>query len=281
MTEFRLTQISDTHLSRRIPHFNENFHRVAEYIDGTRPDVVVNTGDLAFDGPAHPDDLSFAQQMHAALPVQFHCIPGNHDIGDNPTLIGKSPERQPSDQSLDAFITAFGEDRFSFEAAGWHFIGVNSLILNTGLTQEENQFDWLTAELSRLNGKPLALFIHKPLYKTAPDDPEVTATSFRYVPMPARERLIDTLNGVNLRLVASGHVHQRRDYTFGSVRHVWAPSTGFMIASDEKQERIGTKEVGLVEYKFHPGGFEVRHVRAPGQVDIDLHTAIDVDKFAP
>jgi hypothetical protein len=54
-----------------------------------------------------------------------------------------------------------------------------------------------------------------------------------------------------------------------------------MIASDEKQERIGTKEVGLVEYKFHPGGFEVRHARAPGQVDIDLHTAIDVDKFAP
>lgn len=25
MTEFRLTQISDTHLSRRIPYFNENF----------------------------------------------------------------------------------------------------------------------------------------------------------------------------------------------------------------------------------------------------------------
>lgn len=154
MTEFRLTQISDTHLSRRIPHFNANFHCVAEYIDGTRPDVVVNTGDLAFDGPAHPDGLSFAQQMHAALPVEFRCIPGNHDIGDNPTLTGKSPERQPSDQSLHAFMTTFGGDRFSFEAAGWRFIGINSLILNTGLTQEENQFDWLTAELSRLNGKP-------------------------------------------------------------------------------------------------------------------------------
>jgi len=25
-----------------------------------------------------------------------------------------------------------------------------------------------------------------------------------------------------------------------------------------------------VEYRFQPDGFEVRHVRAPGQVDIDL-----------
>jgi 3',5'-cyclic AMP phosphodiesterase CpdA len=281
MAELRLTQISDTHLSHRVPNFNENFHRVAEYIDGTRPDIVVNTGDLAFDGPGHPDDLEFAQQLHAALPGEFHCIPGNHDIGDNPTLTGKHPERRPSKQSLDAFATAFGEDHFSFEAAGWRFIGINSLILNTGLTQEENQFDWLTTELSGFNGKPLALFIHKPLYKTAPDDPEIAATSFRYVPMPARKRLIDALSNVNLCLVASGHVHQRRDYTFGFVRHVWAPSTGFVIRSDEKQERIGAKEVGLVEYKFNPDGFEVRHVRAPGQVDIDLHTAIDVDKFAP
>ena len=52
----------------------------------------------------------------------------------------------------------------------------------------------------------------------------------------------------DLRLVASGHVHQRRDFTFGRTRHVWSPSTGFII-SDAKQERIGLKEVGLVEYR--------------------------------
>jgi hypothetical protein len=43
-------------------------------------------------------------------------------------------------------------------------------------------------------------------------------------------------------------VHQRRDFTFGRTRHVWSPSTGFII-SDAKQERIGLKEVGLVEYR--------------------------------
>ena len=37
---------------------------------------------------------------------------------------------------------------------------------------------------------------------------------------------------------------------------------------------IGTKEVGLVEYRFQPDSFEVRHVRAPGQIDIDLDSLL-------
>jgi 3',5'-cyclic AMP phosphodiesterase CpdA len=142
-------------------------------------------------------------------------------------------------------------------------------VMNSGLASEAEQFDWLAAELAAADGKPLALFLHKPLYLNAPDDPELEATSIRYVPQPARRRLIEMLRAADLRLVASGHVHQRRDYTFGRVRHVWAPSAGFII-SDARQERIGIKEVGLVEYRFQPDRFEVRHVRAPGQIDVDL-----------
>jgi hypothetical protein len=81
------------------------------------------------------------------------------------------------------------------------------------------------------------------------------------------------LRAVDLRLVASGHVHQRRDFTFAHIRQVWAPSAGFII-SDQRQEVIGIKEVGLVEYRFQPDSFEVRHIRAPGQVDVNLDSLI-------
>ena len=81
------------------------------------------------------------------------------------------------------------------------------------------------------------------------------------------------LRAVDLRLVASGHVHQRRDFTWGHVRHIWAPSSGFIIA-DKKQEVIGVKEVGLVEYRFQPDAFEVRFVKAPGQIDVDLDSLL-------
>jgi len=273
MPEFRLTQISDTHLARRLPTLTGNFDRVREYIDARRPDLVVNSGDIAFDGPTSRDDLEFAKTLHDALAVPCRTLPGNHDIGDNPTEVGPPLSQPVTEPNRQIFLSIFGEDRWRFDAAGWCFIGLNSLIMNTGLACEAEQCDWLATQLAGTNGKPVALFLHKPLFLNAPDDPELAATSFRYVPQPARPRLIEMLRAVDLRLVASGHVHQRRDFTFARVRHIWAPSAGFIVP-DARQERIGVKEVGLVEYRFQPDSFEVRHVKAPGQVDVDMESLL-------
>src|ERR1700722_18589050 len=269
MPEFRLTQISDTHLTRRLPTLTDNFDRVRKYIDAKRPDLVINSGDIAFDGPSNRHDLEFAKTQHDALATPCRYLPGNHDIGDNPTQIGPAPSQPVTEQNLQAYRSIFGEDRWCFDAAGWCFIGLNSLIMNTGLASETEQFDWLAAQLGAADGKPVGRFFHQPLVLNAPCDPELAASAIRYVPMPARSRLIQMFRRVDLRLVASGHVHQIRDFTYGHVRHVWAPSAGFVI-SDKRQEVIGVKAVGLVEYRFQPDGFEVRFVRAPGQVDVDL-----------
>ena len=279
MTQFRLTQISDTHLARRLAKLTDNFHRACEHIDATRPDLVINSGDLAFDAPTSADDLAFAKSLHAQIPVPCRYLPGNHDIGDNPTAIGPTPSHPATEQRLHDYRAVIGEDRWRFDEAGWCFIGLNSLIMNTGLTSEAEQFDWLASELSRANGKPVALFVHKPLYLNAPDDPELEASAIRYVPQPARRRLVEMFGAVDLRLIGSGHVHQRRDFTCGRVRHVWAPSAGFII-SDARQERIGLKETGLVEYRFASDSFEVRHIRAPGQVDVDLDELLYPDRKA-
>ena len=186
MTEFRLIQISDTHLARRHQTLTDNFHRVSEYIDARRPDLVVNSGDLAFDAPTSRDDLEFARTLHKALPVTCRYLPGNHDIGDNPTAVGPAPPQQATEQDRQIFLSMFGEDRWQFEAAGWYFIGLNSLIMNTELASEAEQFDWLASQLAGTRGKPVALFLHKPLFLDSPDDPELPATAIRYVPMPAR-----------------------------------------------------------------------------------------------
>src|SRR6202790_1776559 len=179
MPEFRLTQISDTHLARRLPSLTQNFQRLSEYIDATRPDLVINSGDLAFDGPVQRDDLEFAKTLHDALPAPCRYLPGNHDIGDNPTQVAPPPSQPVTEASQQAFLSIFGEDRWRFEAAGWCFIGLNSLVMNTGLASEAEQFDWLASPLAAGNGQPVALFVHKPLYLNAPDDPELESTSIR------------------------------------------------------------------------------------------------------
>jgi 3',5'-cyclic AMP phosphodiesterase CpdA len=273
VAEFRLTQISDTHLTRNFAKLTDNFHRVCEHIDAIRPDLVVNSGDVSWDGPTSRADMEFARELHAALPADCRYLPGNHDIGDNPTAVGVAPSCPATEERREAFVSVFGEDRWQFEAANWRFIGLNSLIMNTGIASELEQEDWLASQLSGANGKPIALFLHKPLFLNEPGDPEEAATSFRFVPQPVRARLVALLGAYDVRLVASGHVHQRRDFTYGHVRHIWAPSVAFIVP-DRMQDVIGTKETGLVEYRFRPDSFEVRHVRAFGQVDVSLDELI-------
>jgi len=273
MTEFRLTQISDTHLSRNFPKLTDNFHRISEHIDANRPDLVVNTGDVSWDGPTSRADLEFAREHHAGLSVNCRYLPGNHDIGDNPTAVGVAPSCPATEERREAFVSVLGEDRWQFEAANWRFIGLNSLIMNTGILSELEQEEWLESELSGANGKPIALFLHKPLFLNEPGDLEEAATAIRFVPQPVRARLVALLGAYDIRLVASGHVHQRRDFTYRRTRHIWAPSAGFIVP-DRMQDVIGTKETGLVEYRFCPESFEVRHIRASGQIDISLDDII-------
>ena len=136
MSQFRLTQISDTHLARRLPTLTQNFQRICEHIDATRPDLVINSGDLAFDAPTNADDLAFAKALHDALPVSCRYLPGNHDLGDNPTAVGPVPPQTASEEYRQNFLEIVGEDRWRFDEAGWCFIGLNSLIMNTGLASE-------------------------------------------------------------------------------------------------------------------------------------------------
>ena len=269
----RFVLVTDTHLAAEAAPCNGNWAAAKAFAGRAGADLTIHLGDITLDGARDPSQHAFALGACADWPTPLRYLPGNHDIGDNPTAVGPAPKQPVTEQSLQAYRAILGEDRWRFDAAGWVFIGLNSLVMNTGLASEAEQFDWLASQLSSTAGKPVALFLHKPLYLNAPDDPELAATSIRYVPMPARSRLIEMLGAVDLRLVGSGHVHQRRDFTFARTRQVWAPSAGFII-SDARQEVIGIKRVGLVEYRFQPDSFEVRHVRAPGQIDVDLDSML-------
>ena len=60
----------------------------------------------------------------------------------------------------------------------------------------------------------------------------------------ATERLLNGPLRSTLRLVVSGHTHQYIDVTDDGVRHLWIPSTAFIIP-DDMQSRIGEKLVGI------------------------------------
>ena len=76
----RIAQVSDAHLSPRVPAFEGNFDAVAQAVRDAAPDLVLASGDLSLDGADHEDDLRHAFARHAAIGPALLAIPGNHDV---------------------------------------------------------------------------------------------------------------------------------------------------------------------------------------------------------
>jgi 3',5'-cyclic AMP phosphodiesterase CpdA len=257
MQPFRVIQISDTHLSREKPHGVPNFEAIVGIVAAARPDLVVNTGDIALDGAGSENDLAFARACHNALAVPLRTIPGNHDLGDNPW--GGSIPQPITEARRQRYITHFGDDFWQMDANGWLLIGVNAQLFGSGLAAEAEQWSFLAAAAAAAGRRPVALFIHKPLFLDRRDEAEV---NHRYVNPEQRRRLFDTLGGAALRLVASGHVHQHRHRRLDGIDYCWAPSTAFVLP-DRTQPLLGTKRVGYTAYSFGADAVEIEAVEAP------------------
>jgi len=246
---FRVAQISDTHLSREKPFFVGNFNVVAAALTVSAPDLVVNTGDVSLDSVADESDLAEARRLHDAIRLPVRFIPGNHDVGETHDVPG-SRETPISDASRERYLRHFAEDFWRMDVPGWRLIAVNSQLLATNLDAAPVQLDFVAQAAASCAGRQLAVFVHKPLFDASPDE---TAVTGRFVNLQARARLFAALGECQPAVIASGHVHQYRSILIGATRHVWAPSTGFIIP-DSHQPRYGQKEVGYVEHRFEPDG---------------------------
>jgi predicted phosphodiesterase len=261
----RIALVSDTHLADRVPAFHANWQRVRAWLDRVEPDLILHLGDISVNGADHAAELKEARTAFDGLTAPIRFIPGNHDIGDNPIAPGV-PNSHPLDLArLEDYRSVFGPDHWSIEAEGWSLIGLNAQLFGTDETEEAAQFAWLESVLQEGDG-PLGLFLHKPLFRTRPED---TEAHIRYVPHDPRQRLLGLLGRRDLRFVASGHTHQHRQHTVDGVEHVWAPSC-CMIFNDAMQERIGAKSVGTMLLELTPDGHLFSAEAPSGLQQLDL-----------
>src|SRR5262249_10393122 len=83
----RTVQVSQTHVSRKRAYFVDNWDVFVDEMSRTRPDLIVHSGDVAFDGAADEDDLAFARSEKDRLAAPWLAIPGNHDTGEPPLAL--------------------------------------------------------------------------------------------------------------------------------------------------------------------------------------------------
>src|ERR1043166_7702085 len=258
--EFRLVQVADIHLGARHEHHRDNWLKVVEWIEREHPDLAVVNGDLVMEDPDDERDHEFARAQVGRLSVPQRFLPGNHDVGDN-VVFGKMPKRI-DDTRRERFRRHYGEERWSFEAAGWGFVGVNAQLFGSnGQAAEAEQWSWLEDTLRALSGRAVALFIHKPLFLDHPLEPDSDEPQLRQscLDSASRAQLLALCRRHAVKLISSGHKHQTPSFALDGIYYVWGPSTA-CVNGPPATLHWGAREVGFIDYRFRPDGFDHRVV---------------------
>jgi alkaline phosphatase D len=196
-------------------------------------------------------------------------LPGNHDVGSETRLMAKQPM---DDARLARWQRHLGAGRGLVDLPGWRIIGLNSEVMGTGHAEEAAQAAFITEAAAGAGGRRIALFLHKPPFLHAADEPEWNPWS---VPPEARAQLAPLLTHPGLRLVASGHLHLHHEMRRGRIAHVWAPSLSFTVGEDTQPGVPGARIGGALLHMLHADHVETRLVAPPGVVAVPMETVRD------
>jgi Calcineurin-like phosphoesterase len=144
--------VSDTHLSPAAPEADANWGAVVGYVQATACDVVIHVGDLSFDGAHNVEDLRHARRQLDRLPIPWHAVPGNHDVGDNPWP--GSPDGSTMDGERNGrWRDVVGPDYWSLELDAWRMLAINAQLLGSGLPGEAPSVELARRPVER-TGRP-------------------------------------------------------------------------------------------------------------------------------
>lgn len=186
---------------------------------------VVHLGDIVHPVPGLP---SFEQavaefkEMTTCLKIPLYCVPGNHDVGD------KRVDWMPADQICTDYLQKyrhhFGPDFFEVAHGADQLLFLNTVLMNSGLPEEEKQKEWLESALGKPCHRHRFVFMHYPPYLWRPDEPG----NYDNIDQPGRAWLMNTLEQANVETVFAGHVHNFWLDRIGAAKFYMLPSTAFM-----------------------------------------------------
>ncbi|GIX08970.1 metallophosphoesterase [Elioraea sp.] len=265
---FSIVQISDSHLSPRLTHFNANWDAARALLPRLSPDLIVHTGDVTLDGADAEADCAMAAERLAGLPAPLRVVPGNHDVGDP-----GSAAQPPTAARIARHERHFGPPLWTEDRPGWRLIGLNSQVIGTGGEADRAQRKAIAEALATLGERRIAVFLHKPMLLDAVEEGPV---GYWAVPPEARDAVRPLLGHRNLRLVASGHLHLWRLASHGPATLAWAPATSFTLGTRLMPEPRGAeRQLGVMRHVFRADSVETEFLRIPGAEPLVLDDMVD------
>jgi 3',5'-cyclic AMP phosphodiesterase CpdA len=239
----RIAHITDVHFFpyKKIPDLYASALRQIQSLDPL-PDVIFNTGDSVYDSLGMDKELTLLQwntfneitAAECSLPV-YHCI-GNHDVWgweyqyEDPSIIddplfGKAMAIQ---------MLGLPGRYYSFDLAGWHFIMLDSthvpeveepFTCYIGKLDEE-QFNWLAADIKANKKMPVCVLSHIPLlcaceyYDGENETPDFWKVPAAWMHIDSRRTRTLFLENPSVKLCLSGHAHQVEDLRYLNVKYL-------------------------------------------------------------
>ncbi len=242
------------------------------------PQMLIVGGDMPMDTASTPQPRSsmlwslygkiLADNVPSSLPIH-HTI-GNHDIFGR----DKQACQATGNESFFGkkwFLDEFGYPRtyFSFDAAGWHFIVLDSFDLDkTGSEYTSrivgDQLDWLKLDLaSTPPATPIVVVTHVPIISVAnyfdhetEIDPDILIPRTR---MHVDFKSLDALFGAhpNVKLCLSGHLHVLDRAEYNGVTYI---CDGAVCGDKWKGPRLQTPEgYGIIDL-YADGSFTHKYL---------------------
>ena len=249
--EFFFVQLADPQFGmftsdRDFTQETANYEFVVASINRLRPRFVVICGDLinkAGDPAQTAEYLRITGKIDRAIRV--YAVPGNHDVGNEPT-----PE------TLAYYRQHFGLDHYSFTQGSLYGIVLNSAVISApGKVQGEaaEQEAWLKAEVAKARSsgaRHIVVFQHHSWFLEKADEP----TQYFNIPIEQRRSYLDILKGAGVRYVFAGHYHRNALGRDGDLEMITSGPVGQPQGMDSSGIRIVTvRDTGL-EHRYYALG---------------------------
>jgi len=216
-----------------------NFEFLIATANRLRPAFLIVCGDLV-NRPGDPAQIAEYLRIAAHCKVPFHNVPGNHDLGNEPTR-----------ESLAAWRKRFGPDYYTFRAGDVAAIVLNSVLLHAPKNVPEElarQEAWFKAELekARREGLRAVVFQHHPWFFQDPAEPD----RYENIPLERRRPWLDRMRQHGVTHVFAGHSHRNGLARYGGLEIVITGPIGKPLGPDPSGFRIVIVRSAGIEHRY-------------------------------
>ena len=175
-----------------------------------RPDFVIWTGDTVYGYCDTREELeaeygAFAAAARPLAGVPLYNSPGNHEIHEGQTCATAAEKLCGPPCSEEVFRGHFGQLYGSFDAAGAHFIALDTDVPDTPDTIAGPQLEWLKRDLeANKDARAIFVFTHTEFYSSPLIDKPAGSS---HPAIANRCELEDLFRRYPVKAVFSGHEH--------------------------------------------------------------------------